>query len=229
MQSGAPHRLARMAGRTQEALYAEIDLELSWSEDALPQVERTKHVHSLHPYLGKFIPQLVEVFLHRYFERGDTVYDPFVGSGTTLVEANVFGANAIGCDISAFNCLLARVKTTSYSLGALDLGLRGLLETSRRKSKPTSPRMRSRWLQEWYAPAALAELLAYYDAAAETPADPTWDVARVILSRSARSARLTTHFDLDFPRAPVTRPYYCHKHKRTCRPVEEANKFLRRY
>ena len=56
-----------MPGRTQEALYAEIDLELSWSEDELPQLERTKHVHSLHPYLGKFVPQLVEVFLGRYF------------------------------------------------------------------------------------------------------------------------------------------------------------------
>jgi tRNA G10 N-methylase Trm11 len=101
-----------MAGRTQEALYAGIDLELSWSEEALPQVERTKHVHSLHPYLGKFIPQLVEVFLRRYFAAGSCVYDPFVGSGTTLVESNAFGADSIGSDISEFNCLLARVKTT---------------------------------------------------------------------------------------------------------------------
>jgi hypothetical protein len=51
----------------------------------------------------------------------------------------------------------------------------------------------------------------------------------MILSRAARSARLTTHFDLDFPRAPVREPYWCHKHRRTCRPVEEAAKFLRRY
>jgi len=87
MQSAAPHKLVGVAGRTQEALYAEIDLELSWSEVALPQVERTKHVHSLHPYLGKFIPQLVEVFLRRHFRPGQCVYDPFVGSGTTLVEA----------------------------------------------------------------------------------------------------------------------------------------------
>jgi hypothetical protein len=40
---------------------------------------------------------------------------------------------------------------------------------------------------------------------------------------------LTTHFDLDFPRAPTTAPYFCHKHKRVCRPVEEAEKFLARY
>src|SRR6266496_4192725 len=116
-----------MAGRTQEALYAEIDLELSWSEDELPQVERTKHVHSLHPYLGKFVPQLVEVFLGRHFSAGGCIYDPFVGSGTTLVEANVFGADAIGCDISAFNCLLSRVKTARYPLGELELLLRETL------------------------------------------------------------------------------------------------------
>jgi hypothetical protein len=49
-----------MAGRTQEALYSEIDLELSWSEAELPQVERTKHVHGLHPYLGKYVPEDVD-------------------------------------------------------------------------------------------------------------------------------------------------------------------------
>ena len=50
-----------------------------------------------------------------------------------------------------------------------------------------------------------------------------------MLARAARSARLTTHFDLDFPRAPQVGEYWCHKHRRTCRPVESANKFLSRY
>ena len=229
MQSAAPHRLALVAGRTQEALYAEIDLELSWSEDALPQVERTKHVHSLHPYLGKFIPQLVEVFLRRHFRPGDCVYDPFVGSGTTLVEGNAFDAAGVGCDISAFNCLLTRVKTTAYSLGSLELGLRGALEQSRQTSAVVSTDDASDWLRAWYSERALSELLAYHCVASESLDDPGWDVARVILSRAARSARRTTHFDLDFPRRPVAEPYWCHKHKRTCRPVDEAMKFLRRY
>src|SRR5581483_7693194 len=48
---------------TQEELYSGLDLELSWSERALPEHVRTKHVHRLHPYHGKFIPQLVEVLL----------------------------------------------------------------------------------------------------------------------------------------------------------------------
>jgi hypothetical protein len=215
-----------MAGASQEALYASIDLELSWSEAELPQAERTKHVHGLHPYLGKFVPQLVEVFLHRYFRPGDRVYDPFAGSGTTLVEANVFGADAVGCDISAFNCLLAGVKTTRYSLGELELGLRGALEETRRSRRST--RGASEWLRRWYAPQALAELLSYRRAALRLDA-PYADAARVVLSRAARSSRLTTHFDLDFPREPVTEPYHCRKHKRECRPVEEAWKFLARY
>ena len=37
---------------------------------------------------------------------------------------------------------------------------------------------------------------------------------RVVLARAARSARLTTHFDLDFPRAPQQGEYWCHKHRR---------------
>ena len=215
-----------MKPRTQAALYAEIDLELSWSENELPQVERTKHVHSLHPYLGKFIPQLVEVFLRRYFRQGACVYDPFVGSGTTLVEANSFGVEAVGCDISAFNCLLAGVKTGVYSLPTLELALKGVLEEARR-SGPRDEESTD-WLREWYAPQALNELLAYR-AATQRLERPYRRVAQVILSRSARSARRTTHFDLDFPRAPVLAAYECHKHKRVCRPVNEAGKFLRRY
>ena len=224
---GASLEWPDVAGTTQEALYAGLDLELSWSEEELPQVMRTKHVHSLHPYLGKFIPQLVEVFLQRYFVPGSCVYDPFAGSGTTLVESNAFGADSIGADISAFNCLLTRVKTAQYSLGELELRLRGALEETRRHI-PDSHGGATPWLEEWFAPRALSELLAYRTAISELP-EPYASVGRVILSRAARSARQTTHFDLDFPRKPTTGPYQCFKHKRTCRPVAEAMKFLTRY
>lgn len=49
-------------------------LNLNWRERDLPERERTKHVHRLHPYLGKFIPQLVEIFLRKY--KPTLVYDP---------------------------------------------------------------------------------------------------------------------------------------------------------
>jgi DNA modification methylase len=90
---------------TQQALYREIDLELSWSEAELPERERTKHVHRLHPYLGKFVPQLVEVLLRRHFRLRGRVLDPFAGCGTTLVQALESGLSATGVDVAPFNCL----------------------------------------------------------------------------------------------------------------------------
>jgi len=89
-------------------------LNLNWREKDLPEKERTKHVHRLHPYLGKFIPQLVEVFIHKYFSPGQTILDPFCGSGTTLVQANELGVNSLGYDISAFNVLLTQAKVRQY-------------------------------------------------------------------------------------------------------------------
>ncbi len=209
--------------RTQAALYDEIDLELSWSEAELPERERTKHVHRLHPYLGKYVPQLVEVFLQRYGRPGRLVWDPFAGSGTTLVEANAFGASAAGCDISAFNCLLTRVKTAVYEREPLLADAARLADAGARAPAPGEV---SPYLRSWFAPRALAELLAFRDALERTTYPDLW---RVVLSRASRSARLARHFDLDFPTEPVQGEYFCHKHRRTCRPVEEADKFLRRY
>jgi hypothetical protein len=209
--------------RTQAALYEEIDLELSWSEAELPERERTKHVHRLHPYLGKYVPQLVEVFLHRHARPGQLVWDPFAGSGTTLVEANAFGAPAAGCDISAFNCLLVRAKTAVYERELLLADAAALADTGMRDAAAGEL---SPYLESWFAPQALAELLAFRDRMEGTAYPELW---RVVLSRAARSARLTRHFDLDFPAEPVRGEYFCHKHRRTCRPVGEAGKFLRRY
>jgi DNA modification methylase len=210
-----------VGGRTQAALYSELDLELSWSEDELPQAERTKHVHGLHPYLGKFVPQLVEALLRRYVPAGGRVLDPFAGSGTTLVQALESGYDAVGVDLAAFNCLLMRVKTQRYDLFRLESELRDAHgRRGRSRARPQG------YLREWYAPRAAAELL-HFRALLEEYEHA--DVLRVVLARAARSARLTTHFDLDFPRAPQREPYWCHKHRRICRPVAEADKFLARY
>jgi DNA methylase len=210
--------------RTQAALYADLDLDLSWSEQDLPERERTKHVHRLHPYLGKFIPQLVEILLSRYFRRGEHVLDPFAGSGTTLVQALESGLDATGVDIAAFNCLLMDVKTREYNPFVLERELREV--HGRISCLDQAVTRRSGFIRRWYAPQAARELLAFRALVDEYEHS---DLLRVILARAARSARRTTHFDLDFPVAPQLEPYWCHKHKRECRPVETASQFLRRY
>jgi DNA methylase len=207
---------------TQDELYAELDLELSWSERALPEHVRTKHVHRLHPYHGKFIPQLVEILLDRYFTRGGHVLDPFAGSGTTLVQALESGLDATGVELAAFNCLLIGVKTAHYDTVAL----REELEDVHARVGDRRRAATTKYVRDWYAPQAIGELLAFRALIDEYEHR---DVLRVVLSRAARSARRTPHFDLEAPRAPQTTEYWCHKHRRTCRPVAAAAPFLRRY
>ena len=212
---------------TQEALYGRLDLALSWSETELPERERTKHVHRLHPYLGKFVPQLVETLLDRYVVPGGNVLDPFAGSGTTLVQSLESGRDAVGVDVAGFNCLLMRVKTRRHNLDAIRRDLLWAHEqVSAFEPDGRYPAEASPFVRAWYAPRAAAELL-HFRTLAESVASV--DVLRVVLARAARSARRTTHFDLDFPRAPQLEPYWCHKHRRECRPVEEARRFLLRY
>jgi len=208
---------------TQAALYDGLagELHLSWSEQELPERERTKHVHRLHPYLGKFVPQLVEALLGRYVRTGARVLDPFAGSGTTLVQCLESGHDAVGLDVAAFNCMLMRVKTARYDLFRLETEVRDLLgRLGASRERPAG------YVREWFAPVAAAQLLHFRSLVDEYEHA---DAFRIVLARAARSARLTTHFDLDFPRVPQREPYWCHKHRRQCAPVQEAQKFLTRY
>lgn len=223
--------MPRQAEIYEQLAAAELDPELSWSESDLPERERTKHVHRLHPYLGKYVPQLVEIFLRRHFKPGDTILDPFAGSGTTLVEASTYGCDSVGLDISAFNAMLCRVKTATYNPFVVESDLRhalaALTELRRDRPEPPDPPAAAPWLTDWFAPEALADLLTYRSLLDAYPASA--ELMTVLLSRAARSARLVTHFDLDFPKAPQTEPYFCRKHRRTCQPTRDAFKFLRRY
>lgn len=216
-------------------------LNLNWREKELPEKKRTKHVHRLHPYLGKYIPQLTEIFLRKYFNPGQTVLDPFCGSGTTLVQAHELGINSIGYDISAFNILLCKVKTKQYNIRKLEHEISDILEKTRTtvnsnlgqfslwdKTVASLAETDSEYLWEWFAPQTLNELFTYRSFI-ESEEYEYKDLFKIILSRSARSARLTTHFDLDFPKQPQTTPYWCYKHSRDCTPVQEAFKFLQRY
>ncbi len=219
-------------------------LNLNWREKDLPERERTRHVHRLHPYLGKYIPQLVEVFLRKYFTPGQTIADPFVGSGTTLVQANELGIHSIGYDVSAFNVLLCRAKTTHYDLTELRKEVLDILRKTKNRTTQHSDTLPlfapealedfnnhdtdNLYLKAWFAPKALQQLLVYRDLIT-SEGYQYQDLLKVILSRAARSARLTTHFDLDFPKKPQTEPYWCYKHSRMCEPTKDALQFLDRY
>lgn len=199
--------------------------------------ERTKHVHRLHPYLGKFIPQLVEWFLKRHFKARDLILDPFAGSGTTLVQANEQEMDVVGIDSSEFNCRIARVKTAAYNIDRVRAEIREALSRTRdfstrlEASNPDANKRAhslleecaSQYLKDWFAPRALVEIL-YYRQLVESDNYEYKNLLRVLLSRAARSSRLIAHDDLATPKKPlpVGVTYRCRKHDRMCTPIDNA-------
>lgn len=79
---------------------------------------RQRQGHSLHEvsYRACFKPQLPEFFISRLTSEGDCVYDPFMGRGTTVLQAGLMNRNAIGNDINPLSRLLCRPRLSIVSL-----------------------------------------------------------------------------------------------------------------
>ena len=125
------------------------------------------------------------------------------------------GSTRPACDVAAFNCLLMRVKTGAVRpvrarARAARRSARGFEAGDGPAATPIGVRARA-GTRRRPPPSCCAS--------GRSPSDYEHaDVLRVVLARAARSARRTTHFDLDFPREPQLEPYWCHKHRRECRP-----------
>lgn len=90
----------------------------------------TQHLHSLHKYKAKFFPRLVRSFLVENLEKiprnknGEVILlDPFVGSGTALIEASLLGIKSTGVDIDRLSCAITEAK-----FSALNLPTKALIE-----------------------------------------------------------------------------------------------------
>ncbi|HPU47314.1 MAG TPA: DNA methyltransferase [Bacteroidales bacterium] len=279
------------------------DSDINWalSFEQYTEAERTKHVHRLHPYKGKFIPQLVEYFLDShtdefkkeiYFNPNDIVLDPFCGSGTTLVQCNELGMHAIGIDISAFNALISNCKISKYNIielynyiNNITIALKNFLSDSKtiefeeklneklydfnnkyfpspdykyllnkgdidEKKYPIEKEQefvkiyqnlineykiellqdnKNNFIDKWYIKPIREELEFVANEINKIKEDNIKNILIIILSRTMRSCRATTHSDLATLKQPVYTPYYCHKHGKICKPLFSILKWWETY
>ena len=71
--------------------------------------------HNFYRYPARFSPDFVRAMVKEFSKPGDLIYDPFMGGGTTLVEAAALGRHCIGTDISSLAAFISQVKTATYT------------------------------------------------------------------------------------------------------------------
>jgi len=80
--------------------------------------------HCYHNYPAMMIPQIARRLIHEYKQKStNLLLDPYCGSGTSLVESNMQGINAIGFDINPLAILLSKSKTTKFSIELIKQGI----------------------------------------------------------------------------------------------------------
>jgi DNA modification methylase len=84
---------------------------IDWSFADLGMKQTQASVHFFHHWTAKFIPQIPRLAIERYAQPGDVVLDPFMGCGTTLVEAARLGHDSWGTDINLLAVKIAQAKT----------------------------------------------------------------------------------------------------------------------
>lgn len=96
--------------------------------------------HGLHSYAAKCPPQLARYGIENFSHVEDTILDPMVGSGTTLIEARLLGRNAIGYDIDPLACLLAQVKCRELSDKSIEDAFEEIIESTRQQFSKNNDR-----------------------------------------------------------------------------------------
>lgn len=92
--------------------FSSIPIDYSWSFTDKTLKDTTYITHGYYTYPAKFIPQLVARLIHKYSSKYDTIVDPFMGSGTTIVEGLINSRKTIGTDVNNIAFLTTKVKTT---------------------------------------------------------------------------------------------------------------------
>lgn len=165
--------------------------------------------HNIHRYSGKFIPQIAQQAIQLLTNPGDTILDSYMGSGTTLLEAQLSNRNAIGIDLNPLAVLISQVKNMRISKSDIhdiktilipyvsDLNDNGQLSFSgqpicddlvQAQFNKNAWRLSDVWNQKWYQPAVLTQLIKIYSCIEIMPSENAKQIARVAFSDVLRKA-----------------------------------------
>jgi SAM-dependent methyltransferase len=144
--------------------------------------------HGFHSYAGRMHPSIARGAVAAWSAPGDTIVDPFCGSGTVLVEAMAAGRAAVGVDASPLGVAIARVRTTPLG----EAGRARLTEEAARVAEAAGERARKRrrpemppWARaerERFHPHVVLELLGLRELVLATPEDDVGRALRMCLS-----------------------------------------------
>ncbi len=84
------------------------------------EADTKEYTHCFHTYPAMMIPQIARKLLKEYGTENGWLLDPYCGTGTSLVEASLFGMHSVGCDINPLVRLIATAKSTPICLSTLD-------------------------------------------------------------------------------------------------------------
>lgn len=172
-----------MGGPTEERGDPQLSAGLARAWQAAAEEGGDDLTHGFHAYPARLPPRLVRVLLAELASPGDRILDPFVGSGTVLVEALAAGLTAAGVDVNPVSLRLAWARTRLWAeadLAALEAQGLALSEEAFRRARG-KVRVELGWAARsqvsWYPPHVLLELQTLADLV-ETVEDP--DLAELL-------------------------------------------------
>lgn len=142
--------------------------------------------HQIHPYPAKLLPHIANFFVNATTLRaaGNSILDPFCGSGTVALEASLAGATSYVADANPLALLITKVKTTPYKIAELKDSLQSLL--GRVKRLKTAPQIAIINSDLWYSPERKKSLEIIARAVKEVSNEDHRDFFRVCLSVTSK-------------------------------------------
>lgn len=105
-----------------------VDIE-SGAAYSIKQANPNSYTHGMFKYPCKFIPEIPRWGINAFLpQKQGVIFDPFSGSGTTLLEANINGIDAYGTEIDDIAKLIIKVKTTVLDLKQIEFLEQSYLE-----------------------------------------------------------------------------------------------------